>query len=312
MNRPFYILSLDGGGSLGVYTLGVLAETERALGRPLHQAFDLVYGVSTGSIIASMIALGDPVDPTIANRYFELAPDVLGPLLARNKTNALERHAQAIYGDRTFEDFKLDVGILVTHAERDRPMVFKRNVERDGGVPDGFIPCGGMKISDAIMASCAAHPFLKHKRIDLADHGERTALDGGFVANNPALFAIADATGPLGVAREDIRILSVGTGSYPETRKWTRRIIAGIRPLRTYMTLSRTSSNTVDTLRELFFPDVRTLRVNDSFAERACETDFMEHDPRKLRMIFQLGRKSFGRAEGQVRDFFRDAQPRAG
>lgn len=308
MSKPFYVLSLDGGGSLGVYTLGVLAEIERTLGRPLHEAFDLAYGVSTGSIIATMIALGDEVEPTIADRYFELAPDVLGPLLARNKTNALKRHSERIYGDRTFEDFKLDVGILVTHEEYDRPMVFKRTINHSGGGPDSFLSGEGLKISDAIMASCAAHPFLKQKRIAAPRIEERTALDGGFTANNPALFAIADATGPLGVAREDIRILSVGTGSYPESRKWTRRIIAGIRPLKTYMTLSRTSSNTVDTLRELFFPDVRTLRINDSFAERAYETDFMEHDPRKLRAIFGLGRESFERAEAQVRDFFEDAR----
>ena len=158
------------------------------------------------------------------------------------------------------------------------------------------------------MASCAAHPFLKQKRIAMPDFGERTALDGGFSANNPTLFAIADALGPLGVAREDIRILSVGAGSYPETRKWTRRIIAGIRPLKTYMTLSRTSSNTVDTLRAFFFPDIKTLRIDESFTDSAYETDFMEHDPRKLRSIFQLGRKSFESAEASLRDFFRDAR----
>ena len=308
MSKPFYILSLDGGGSLGVYTLGVLAEIERALGRPLHEAFDLAYGVSTGSIIATMIALGDPVDPTIADRYFELAPDVLGPLLARSKTNALERHSQRIYGDKTFEDFKLDVGILVTHAEHDRPMVFKRKLNQPHIGPESFLSGEGLKISDAILASCAAHPFLKQKRIATPQLKERTALDGGFTANNPTLFAIADATGPLGVAREDIRILSVGTGSYPDSRKWTRRIIAGIRPLKTYMTLSRTSSNTVDTLRELFFPDVRTLRINDSFTDRAYETDFMEHDPRKLKAIFGLGRKSFESAEAQVREFFEEVR----
>ncbi len=308
MSRPFYILSLDGGGSLGVYTLGVLAKIERTLERPLHEVFDLVYGVSTGSIIATMVALGDPVDPTIADRYFELAPDVLGPLLARSKTNALERHSQRIYGDKTFEDFKLDVGILVTHAEHDRPMVFKRTLNQPHNGPESFLSGEGLKISDAILASCAAHPFLKQKRIATPRLEERTALDGGFTANNPTLFAIADATGPLGVAREDIRILSVGTGSYPDSRKWTRRIIAGIRPLKTYMTLSRTSSNTVDTLRELFFPDVRTLRINDSFTDRAYETDFMEHDPRKLKAIFGLGRKSFESAEARVRDFFEDVR----
>ncbi len=306
MNRPFYILSLDGGGSLGVYTLGVLAEVERMLGRPLHEVFDLAYGVSTGSIITSMVALGAAVEPTIADRYFELAPDVLGPLLARWKTNALERHAERIYGDKTFEDFTMDVGIVATHLEYNRPMVFKRISKQAHGSIGSFLPGFGLKISDAIMASCAAYPFLKHKRIDMTIHGERTALDGGFTANNPTLFAIADALGPLGVAREDIRILSVGAGSYPETRKWTRRIIAGIRPIKTFMTLSRTSSNTVDTLRELFFPDIKTLRINESFTDSAYETDFMEHDPGKLKSIFQLGRKSFEGAEASLRDFFAD------
>ena len=270
--------------------------------------FDLAYGVSTGSIIASMIALGDPVEPTIAERYFELAPDVLGSLLARSKTKALERHAQRIYGDKTFEDFRMDVGILATHLEYNRPMVFKRIAEQAHGSIGSFLPGFGLKISDAIMASCAAYPFLKHKRIAMPDFGERTALDGGFSANNPTLFAIADALGPLGVAREDIRILSVGAGSYPETRKWTRRIIAGIRPLKTYMTLSRTSSNTVDTLRAFFFPDIKTLRIDESFTDSAYETDFMEHDPGKLRSIFQLGRKSFEAAEARLRDFFEDAR----
>ena len=308
MNRPFFILSLDGGGSLGVYTLGVLAEVERMLGRPLYEVFDLAYGVSTGSIIASIVALGDPVEPTIADRYFELAPDVLGPLLARSKTKALHRHAQRIYGERTFEDFRMDVGILATHLEHNRPMVFKRTTRQAYDGPESFLPGQGLKISDAILASCAAHPFLKQKRIAMPDFGERTALDGGFSANNPTLFAIADALGPLGVARGDIRILSVGAGSYPETRKWTRRIIAGIRPLKTYMTLSRTSSNTVDTLRAFFFPDIKTLRIDESFTDSAYETDFMEHDPRKLRSIFQLGRKSFESAEASLRDFFRDAR----
>ena len=70
------------------------------------------------------------------------------------------------------------------------------------------------------------------------------------------------------------------------------------------MTLSRTSSNTVDTLRELFFPDIETLRVNESFTDRAYETDFMEHDPRKLKSIFQLGRKSFASRRGEFAGFF--------
>ena len=56
------VLTLDGGGAKGFYTLGVLKEIEAMVGCPLHQKFDLVFGTSTGAIIASLIALGHDVD----------------------------------------------------------------------------------------------------------------------------------------------------------------------------------------------------------------------------------------------------------
>ncbi len=44
----FPVLSLDGGGAKGFYTLGVVAEIEAMLGQPLHTRFDLIFGTSTG------------------------------------------------------------------------------------------------------------------------------------------------------------------------------------------------------------------------------------------------------------------------
>jgi len=55
------ILSLDGGGAKGFYTLGILREIEALLPRPIHKTFDLIYGTSTGSIIASLLSLGHSV-----------------------------------------------------------------------------------------------------------------------------------------------------------------------------------------------------------------------------------------------------------
>lgn len=56
------ILSLDGGGAKGFYTLGVLKEIEGMMNCPLYKRFDLVFGTSTGAIIAALIALGHEVD----------------------------------------------------------------------------------------------------------------------------------------------------------------------------------------------------------------------------------------------------------
>jgi patatin-like phospholipase/acyl hydrolase len=59
---PYRVLALDGGGAKGFYTLGVLREIEGLVGMPLHEKFDLIFGTSTGAIIAAMLALGHSVD----------------------------------------------------------------------------------------------------------------------------------------------------------------------------------------------------------------------------------------------------------
>ena len=74
-DRPCRILSLDGGGAKGFYTLGVLREIEESVG-PLHEKFDLIFGTSTGAIIASLVGLGNNVK-TIGALYEEHVPTVM-------------------------------------------------------------------------------------------------------------------------------------------------------------------------------------------------------------------------------------------
>ena len=50
------VLSLDGGGAKGVYTLGFLSRLEKDIGKPIHEHFDLIYGTSTGAIIAALVS----------------------------------------------------------------------------------------------------------------------------------------------------------------------------------------------------------------------------------------------------------------
>ncbi len=52
----FQILSLSGGGYLGLYTISVLADLEDRIGAPLASRFDLIAGTSVGGIIAIGIA----------------------------------------------------------------------------------------------------------------------------------------------------------------------------------------------------------------------------------------------------------------
>ena len=49
---------LDGGGAKGFYTLAVLKEVEALIARPVCERFDLVFGASTGAIIAVDLCTG--------------------------------------------------------------------------------------------------------------------------------------------------------------------------------------------------------------------------------------------------------------
>ncbi len=295
--EPFRILSLDGGGSLGVYTLGILCELERSVRRPLHDTFDLVYGTSTGSIIGSMIALGEKAE-TIRDRYFDIVPNVMSKRSARSKTAALVGWASRIFGDRKFDSFKTNIGIVATQLEYNRPMVFKNEVSTAHRGKNSFDPGFGYSIAEAVVASCAAFPVFSKRIVTTPSSGTRTLLDGGFCANNPSLFALTDATVALGLERDEIRLLSLGTGSYPMRKRIVPSLVRSIAT--TFTTVFSISSNTVDELRELIFWDVPTLRIDEATVDARYTTDFIENDRQKLESIFQLGRESFRRRENEI------------
>src|SRR6266571_7398604 len=94
------ILSLDGGGAKGFYTLGVLKEIEGMLGCPLYKRFDLVFGTSTGAIIASLIALGYEIDE-IHELYKEHVPKVMRVHDPHGKSEALAKLAKEVFADKT-------------------------------------------------------------------------------------------------------------------------------------------------------------------------------------------------------------------
>ena len=97
------ILSLDGGGAKGFYTLGVLREVEAMMGGgPLSDHFRLIFGTSTGCIIAALLALGYKV-----NDIYELYRDNV-PLVTKAKTRGQKSQALATLADQVFGDQKFD------------------------------------------------------------------------------------------------------------------------------------------------------------------------------------------------------------
>jgi predicted acylesterase/phospholipase RssA len=64
--QPFNILVLSGGGAYGAYSAGVLAGWTEAGTRP---SFDVVTGVSTGALVATLAFLGPDYDPFLKRFY---------------------------------------------------------------------------------------------------------------------------------------------------------------------------------------------------------------------------------------------------
>lgn len=298
------ILALDGGGAKGFYTLGVLKEIEGMLKCPLYKRFELVFGTSTGAIIASLIALGYEIDE-IHDVYKKHVPSVMAERSPRARSLALSKLADEVFGDRTFEEVKTDIGVVATKWIIERPMIFKGSIAQAHGRKGTFIPGFGVSIADAVQASCSAYPFFDRMIVTTAMGDKIELIDGGYCANNPTLYAIADAVSALKKERKDLRVVNVGVGVYPEPKRgikvWlARKYLVSVQLLQKTLEINTQS---MDQLREILFRDVATIRISDTFEQPEMATDLMEHDLDKLNILRQRGRESFASREAQLKDF---------
>ena len=119
-DKPCRILSLDGGGAKGFYTLGVLREIEGLIGCPIHERFDLIFGTSTGAIIAALLGLGKSVKE-ISGLYEQHVPTVMSKKSRHEKSRALAKLADTVFKDDKFDKMKTGVGIVTTKWVIERP-----------------------------------------------------------------------------------------------------------------------------------------------------------------------------------------------
>jgi hypothetical protein len=131
-------------------------------------------------------------------------------------------------------------------------------------------------------------------------------VDGGYCANNPTLYAIADAIVAMNVPRTDVRVVSVGVGEYPASKPPLLSRMRWARYLLSVQLLQKTleiNTQSMDQLRAILFKDIATIRVSDAFTQPEMATDLFEHDLAKLNVLWQRGRESFAGRELQFKEF---------
>ncbi len=229
------ILSLDGGGIRGAATAQFLSEVEKKLQsdhkKSIRDCVDFYAGTSTGSIIALALATTDMTMTQISNLYnfktaakiftenkglFEIDGINAPKFEASGKTEVLKTKL----GKARLCDVPKDKHVLaVTYAiEKRKSVVIKSNKES----------CQNLFSYEVADASSAAPTYFPTKGLEIPANGdEYWLIDGGVIANNPTMCAIAEARRIWkDFSLSDFRVVSIGTGfmsrkiNGPESRKW--------------------------------------------------------------------------------------------
>lgn len=215
----FHILSLSGGGFLGLFTAIILADLERRLGRPISNAFDLIAGTSIGGLLALALALEIPADKLVqqlqdkGTDIFSRRPkpkssiakrlDMLRYLASpKYRSDELERALDEIFSGRPALGDVPNHRVIVpaVNLTKGVAQVFKtphhERYDHDCHVP----------LRDVALATSAAPTYFPMASID-----GQLFTDGGLFAQSPDLVAIHEAEHYLGVNPESVRLLSIGT-----------------------------------------------------------------------------------------------------
>ena len=218
--KPEYrILSLAGGGFLGLYTALLLEALEARAGVPLGRRFDLLAGTSIGAILALALAYEVPMSRMVelfvgagpavfskrplpggtVGRLIDLGRSVMGP---KYGGAALRAALEAELGARTLAEAVHAVVVTAVDVETCRTKVFKTpHVPAAEGD-------GACRAVDVAMASSAAPTYFPSVRV-----GERLYADGGLYAVAPDQVALHEAEHFARVDAQRVRMLALGTAA---------------------------------------------------------------------------------------------------
>lgn len=226
------ILSIDGGGIRGIIPVLLLSEIEARLRencKTLSDVFDLYAGTSTGGIIALGLAKQKPLrlDELIemytgkaAKRIFRkkgllsFIPDNWRILEdERYASRGINSVLKSLFGEaETMKELKQNVLITSYDTEKSKATIFTHfNHSKDNQYMD--IP-----IWNIARATSAAPTYFEPHHFSTNYHGrkiEYTCVDGGMIANNPAMCAYVEAKKQW--PDEKIILVSIGTGTLKQS-----------------------------------------------------------------------------------------------
>ncbi|WP_018275151.1 CBASS cGAMP-activated phospholipase [Teredinibacter turnerae] len=211
----FQILALSGGGVRGLYTISILAQLEQILAEKhgddsynIAQHFDLIAGTSIGGILALGLASGmtarklcgvldenrKQIFPPKSAKIFRQA---LGSLYSSGPLRAVLEHC---FGDKCIKDLHTRVTIPAVNGTSGSPKVYKTPHH------ENFQIDKHLRLVDVALSTSAAPTFFSPHLMN-----DSLNVDGGLIANGPALIAFHEATHFINAQKANIYLMGVGT-----------------------------------------------------------------------------------------------------
>lgn len=241
--KPFKILSIDGGGIKGLYSATILNHFEEKFNCLISNYFDLLCGTSTGGLIALAASLKIPMSKIVT--FYESEGSKIFPqsktnwlfskLLSRKITNGdfkqilgggkfsdapLKEALKKVFGDHKIGESNNYLCIPTYTITEARPWVFKKD-HHDLTRDDKAL------YVDVALATSAAPTFFPLAEISYYDN--KQFIDGGVWANNPTLVGLLEWLKYFKPDYETLNILSISslsvTSGKPTNMKRQRSFI---------------------------------------------------------------------------------------
>jgi uncharacterized protein len=263
------ILTIDGGGLRGIYPAYLLLKLKELTGFDPLKHVDLLAGTSTGSIIVAGLAAGKSIEEIV--KLYEVKSKLIfagkkfsvdGMYKSKYGKDALREILVEQFGEMTMGDIKKPLFIPATDIGNGNVFVFRSHYSK------AYHRDCNTKIVDAVVASCSAPTYFDPEKVQ-----EFLLSDGGLWANNPAGVGITEAMGHFKKHRNQIRLLSLGTGSNQtyykitghETRKWG--LMTGWEGGRMIETILGLQARSVDYMIDRVLDPRNVVRINFSRAD---------------------------------------------
>lgn len=222
MSKVIRVLSIDGGGTRGVFPATLLQCIEKETGKKIPELFDVIVGAATGGIIATALAAGMDAE-SIGKIYMDRAKYILPRTFFRSLWNIRGLFA-ARYTNQNLKQLLTEKFGTKTLGEVQGPVYLFPSLKLNPPLVIGQLKAFKIEIFNTRNPAHSQEPL-----VDVALRTSAAAAnlpiyqgysEGGNYANDPALvglfYCLGDPQGEnggLGAALHEVKILSLGCGS---------------------------------------------------------------------------------------------------